>query len=241
MIPEVDRRRFLAATGTTAAAGLGAAGLGAAAMAQDESAAPKAAMKILAISTSPRKGKTTATALGVCLDAVRQVAPAIETELVELAGMRIPGEPAAGIELDPGERDDFPKLVPLLTDPNTAGIIIGTPVYFGNMSFLCKAMLDRWILFRKDNFALRGKVGGVLAVGGGRNAGVELTIRCVQTALMAQQLIVVGDAPPTGHWGGTVWAGAGEKVTDDKSGMETVVNLGRAVAEMALKLRGAAA
>lgn len=235
MHAQFSRRRFLATTGTTAAAGLGAA-----ALAQDDPARPKTPIKIIAISTSPRRGKTTATALGVCLDAVREVSPAIETQLVELAGMRIPGEPAAGVELEPGERDDFPKLVPLLTDPNTAGVIIGTPVYFGNMSFLCKALLDRWIIFRKDNFALRGKIGGVVAVGGGRNAGVELTIRSVQAVLMSQQLIVVGDAPPTSHWGGTVWAGAGEKVTDDKSGMETVVNLGRAVAEMALRLRGAA-
>ena len=61
-------------------------------------------------------------------------------------------------------------------------------------------------MFHK-NKALADKVAGVLAVGGGRNTGVELTLRSVQVALMSQQMIVVGDAPPTGHWGGTVWAG----------------------------------
>ena len=71
---------------------------------------------------------------------------------------------------------------------------------------LCKAFLDRWIVFHKEKL-LGNKVGGVLAVGGGRNCGLELTIRSVQVALMSQQMIVVGDAPPTGHWGGTVWGG----------------------------------
>ena len=128
-------------------------------------------------------------------------------ELIELGGLRIPGEVAAGVPLEPGERDDFPALAPKLSDPAVAGIILGTPVYFGNMSSLCKALLDRWIVFHKDKL-LANKVGGVLAVGGGRNCGLELTIRSVQVALMAQAaLIVVGDAPPTGHWGGTVWAG----------------------------------
>jgi hypothetical protein len=60
---------------------------------------------------------------------------------------------------------------------------------------------------------------------------------------MSQQMIVVGDAPPTSHWGGTVWSGADAvkasptlDVTRDEPGMATVKNLGRRVAEMALRL-----
>ena len=60
---------------------------------------------------------------------------------------------------------------------------------------------------------------------------------------MSQQMIVVGHAPPTGHWGGTVWAGnpaiAGSPTGDiarDESGVATVKNLGRRVAEIALRL-----
>ena len=40
--------------------------------------------------------------------------------------------------------------MPKLAAPGVAGIIIGTPVYFGNMSSLCKAFLDRCIVFHKD-------------------------------------------------------------------------------------------
>jgi multimeric flavodoxin WrbA len=210
-----------------------------------ESGQPKAAagpIKVLGICCSPRKGKTTAAALRVCIEAVKAADPRIEVELIELAGLKIPGEVAAGVALAPGERDDFPALAPKLSDPAVAGIILGTPVYFGNMSSLCKAFLDRWVVFHKAKL-LANKVGGVLAVGGGRNCGLELTIRSVQVALMAQQMIVVGDAPPTGHWGGTVWAGnpaaAGPTpdVTRDEAGIATVKNLGRRVAGIALRLR----
>jgi multimeric flavodoxin WrbA len=200
-------------------------------------------IKILGVCCSPRKGKTTAAALRICLDAVKATDGRIEVELIELAGLRIPGEVAAGVALEPGERDDFPALVPKFSDPAVAGIILGTPVYFGNMSSLCKALLDRWIVFHKEK-RFANKVGGVLAVGGGRNAGLELTIRSVQVALMSQQMIVVGDAPPTGHWGGTVWggnpavsSGPTPDVARDTEGIATVKNLGRHVAEIALRLR----
>ena len=181
---------------------------------------------------------------GHLLDAVKATDGRIAVEFIDLGGLRIPGEVAAGVALEPGQRDDFPLLVPKFLDTAVAGIILGTPVYFGNMSFLCKALLDRWVVFHKDK-RLANKVGGVLAVAGGRNTGVELTVRSVQVSLMAQQMIVVGDAPPTGHWGGTVWAG-NPKVTSgptpdltrDEEGIATVKNLGRHVAEMALRLRG---
>ncbi|MCG8510065.1 MAG: flavodoxin family protein [Rhodospirillales bacterium] len=231
MNDRVTRRAFL---GTGAVAGLAAAGSVAA---DDDASDASDKLKVIGICCSPRKGRTTATALAECLKAAEAVSPRVSTELIELAGMKIPGQVAAGVRLDEGEKDDFPSLVPKLKAPAVAGIIIGTPVYFGNMSYLCKAFLDRCIVFWKDNHALRDKVAGVLAVGGGRNGGQELVVRSVQVSLMAQQMLVVGDAPPTGHWGGTVWAGAGDEVTDDKFGMQTVANLGKNVAEKAMMLR----
>lgn len=240
MSSDVTRRDFFTIAGPAVVAGTSAV----AASAQDQ--APRGAgprpIKILGICCSPRKGQTTAAALRICLDAVKAVDRRIEVELIELAGLKIPGEVAAGIALEPGERDDFPELAPKLSAPTVAGIILGTPVYFGNMSYLCKALLDRWVVFHK-NKALTNKVAGVLAVGGGRNGGVELTVRSVQVALMAQQMVVVGDAPPTSHWGGTVWAGnpaVGSGPTADlardEAGIATVKNLGRRVAEMAIRL-----
>jgi multimeric flavodoxin WrbA len=241
MASNVTRRRFLSNTGTAALLSAGA--VMAAESVQGESPAAARPIKVLGICCSPRKGKTTAAALRICLDAVKAADARIEVEFIELAGLKIPGEVAAGVALAPGERDDFPALAPKLSDPAVAAIILGTPVYFGNMSALCKAFLDRWMVFHKEKL-LANKVGGVLAVGSGRNAGLELTIRSVQVALMSQQMIVVGDAPPTSHWGGTVWggnpavaSGPTSDIARDKEGIATVKNLGRRVAEVALRLQ----
>ena len=231
MKPELSRRTFLAGVAATTGVALSESSV--------DGSEAKESLKIVGIVCSPRKGKTTATTLSVCLEAAEQFAPdKIETELIELAGLSIPGQLAAGEPLKPGEQDDFPSLVPKLSSPKVAAIIIGTPVYFSNMSYLCKAFLDRCMVFRKNNFALANKIAGVAAVGGCRNGGQELTIRSVQAALMSQQMIVVGDAPPTAHFGATVCSGGLEDVTQDEFGMTTARNLGKRVAEMALRVHG---
>jgi len=228
MPDDMTRRGFLGAAGAAVAAGTVAR------------AASKGGIRIVGVCCSPRKGKTTAASLKVCLDAAKQVDAQIGTELIELAGMAIPGEVAAGVPIPEGRKDDFPPLVGRLASPEVRGIIVGTPVYFGNMSFLCKAFLDRCIAFRKNRMALSNKVAGVLAVGGCRNGGQELTIRSVQTALMCQQMILVGDGAPTAHIGATVWNNGKGDVTEDAFGMATAKNLGRRVAEVAVLLTGAA-
>lgn len=194
------------------------------------------AVKIVAVSCSPRQGQATATSLRACLDAAALVGPRIETELIELAGRKINGDLAAGIPLEPGEKDDFPALVPKLIDLKVRGIIIGTPVYFGNMSSLCKAFLDRWMAFYRDNLALANKVGGVLAVGGTRNGGQETTVQSVQVSLFCQEMIVVGNGRPHSRFGATLWSGIEGGVTKDEFGMTTARNLGRRVAETALRI-----
>lgn len=237
MANDLTRRRFLGVAGTAAAAG---AVSGAASAEAGEAASTAGAIKILGICCSPRKGKSTAASLQVCLDAAKEVAPGkIEVELVELAGMKINGDLAAGMPLEPGERDDFPSLVPKLSDPKVAGFVIGTPVYFSNMTSLCKAFLDRLIVFRKNDFALKDKVAGVLAVGGSRNGGQLLAVETVQAALYGQDMLIVGAGKPTTRCGAAVWAKSGTDVTEDEAGMEAVRAVGRRVAEVALRLAGA--
>jgi multimeric flavodoxin WrbA len=194
-------------------------------------------IKIVAVSCSPRKGQTTAAALGVCLQAAREVSDRIETELIELAGLKINGNVAAGVPLAAGEQDDFPNLVPRLADPQVRGLIIGTPVYFSNMSSLCKAFLDRCITLYQ-NFALSNKVAGVVAVGGTRNGGQEVTIQAVQWSLYCQEMILVGHGRPGPRLGATVWSGAPGGVLKDEYGIGTAKTLGRRVAEVALRLAG---
>jgi multimeric flavodoxin WrbA len=236
---DLTRRGFLGATGAALAAGAAAQAASA-----DEANATPDKIKILAVCGSPREESSTAASLRMALQAAEEVAPdRVETELVELAGMSLPVEPAVGIPLPEGRTDDFPQLIPKLSDPKLAGLIVGSPVYFGCMTSLCKVFLERLVIFRKDDFALANKVAGAVAVGGGRNGGQELTLRAIQTCLFGQQMIVVGDAAPTAHWGGTVWNNAKANegdVTWDEFGMETTRNLGKHVAEVALKLAGKA-
>jgi multimeric flavodoxin WrbA len=229
MTTDLTRRRFIGAaivTGTATATTSAQAAAGSRAK----------TIRIVGISCSPRKGKTTAASLQVCLQAAEKVDPRIDVELIELAGMKIDGSLAAGLPLESGQKDDFGQLVPKLSDPKVAGIIVGTPVYFGNMTSLCKAFLDRCIIFRKNKLALSNKVAGVLAVGGVRNGGQEMTIQSVLAALLCQEMIVVGDGRPTAHIGATVWNNGKTPVTEDEFGMATAKNLGRRVAEVALKI-----
>jgi len=190
------------------------------------------AIKIIGVSCSPRKGKTTAAALGICLEAAKAVDPRVTTELIELAGRNIgvydPADPKA-------VQGGFAELIPLLSSPDVAALVIGTPVYFGNMSSLCKAFLDHCMAFRQKDFALSGKVAGVVAVGAGRNGGQELTLQSVQAALMGQNMIIVGDGRPTSHFGATLM-NTKDDISKDEFGITTAKNLGRHVAETALRL-----
>ena len=232
MTTDFTRRRFMETAGAAIVAGTATVTTSAQAAARSRDKT----IRIVGISCSPRKGKTTAASLQVCLQAAEKVDPRIDVELIELAGMKIDGSLAAGLPLEPGQKDDFGQLVPKLSDPKVAGIIVGTPVYFGNMTSLCKAFLDRCMIFRKNKLALSNKVAGVLAVGGVRNGGQELTIQSVLAALLCQEMIIVGDGRPTAHIGATVWNNGKTPVTEDEFGMATAKNLGRRVAEVALKI-----
>ncbi|HET6440929.1 MAG TPA: flavodoxin family protein [Phycisphaerae bacterium] len=199
-------------------------------------------MKIIAVACSPRKGKTTKAALEVCLAAAREVGDGIETELLELAGLSVNGCIACGKCRDGlvcTHDDGFTSLVPALSSPDLVGLIVGTPVYFGSMTSQCKAFLDRCVMFRRNGFLFRSKVGGALAVGGVRNGGQELTIQAIHAAMLCHDMVVVGDGQPTAHFGAALWSGGGQGVADDDIGLETARNLGRRVAEVCLRLAGA--
>ena len=196
-------------------------------------------MKIIGISCSPKKGRSTYAAMRICLDAAEAFDASVETELVELA------DPAVGPCIDCGIckqglicgiDDGFSVLIEKLADPSVTGLIVGTPVYFGTMTAQCKAFLDRCVVFRRNGWVLRDKVGGVLAVGRVRNGGQELTLQAVRAAMLCHDMVCVSDGKGTAHFGAALWSGGPGGVETDELGMETARNLGRRVAEVALQL-----
>lgn len=223
---QIGRRNFIGGIGAVAATGAASA-----ALAQEpEGGSSEKNMKVVGISCSPRKGKTTAEGLGVCLEAAEKGVPELSTELIELAEMEIP-------VFDPGskEKGDFQQLIPKLADPNVVGIIIGSPVYFSQMTSLCKAFLDHCAVFRSRDFAWRDKVAGVLAVGGVRNGGQELTIASIQNILLCQAMVVVGDGTPTAHTGATL-LNTNDTISGDDFGLKTARNLGKRVAKVGVAM-----
>ncbi len=198
-------------------------------------------MKIVGISCSPRKGKTTLTSLDNCIRAITENFPEIQTEIIDLAGMDLRGCIACGHctkNLECSQKDDFNDIIPILKDPGLGGMIIATPVYLGTMSSQCKAFLDRTVMFRRNGFLFRDIVGGVIAVGGFRNGGQEASILHVHSAMLTHDMILVGDGKPGSHFGGTMWSGHPDSIEKDEPGLKTVESLGQRVAQVALKIHG---
>jgi len=133
--------------------------------------------------------------------------------------------------------DDFASLIPTLADEDMVGMIIGTPVYFGMMTAQCKAFIDRCVMFRRNGWVFRNRVGGVLAVGGFRNGGQELTIQAVQAAMMCQDMICVSDGRPTAHFGATLYSKIEGGIEQDEFGLQTARHLGRRVADDAGRMK----
>lgn len=199
-------------------------------------------MKIIGIAGSPRKHKSSHFLLEQCLESIelwgeKNNSP-IQVELIDLAPLRFAGCIACDkCKKGPtcSQDDDFQQLIPKLQDPELAGLVISTPVYMGTMTSQAKAFLDRTVLHRRNGFLLRDKIGGVIAVGGSRNGGQELTCQAVHAAMMIHDMIIVGDG---GHFGGAAWGNHPEGYTKDETGIETARGLGEKIATIASKQFG---
>ncbi len=222
MNTNVTRRNFLSAGGAAALATAATSALAA------EPGAPAKPVKLLGVSCSPRKGMGTAKAVQAALDAARAVDPRIETELVDLGGLNIaPWSPK------PPE-DDMVGILRKFQDPSLGGVIIGSPCYFRSLSGLAKCFLERLAPLRDPKLVLADRPFGVVAVGGTRNGGHELVIQQIQAILLCFGMIPVGGhAPPSP--GGTLLS-ANDTVAQDELGLKTAAQLGKHVAEVALKL-----
>jgi len=196
-------------------------------------------MKIIGINCSPRKGQTTQKSLEVCLKAIHNEPNDIETAIIELADLDIRGCLGCGYckkQLKCKQEDDFNSLIPVLSDDEVAGIIIATPVYLGTMTSQCKAFLDRTVVLARNGSLLRNKVGAVLAVGGVRNGGQELTIQAIQAAMFCHDMVCVGGGTKAAHFGAALVSNEQKGIECDEIGLETARDIGRRVTGLAMLL-----
>lgn len=220
---------------------LGAAALSAASLPLLSGAAEPAAgsVKIIGLVGSLRKGKTSYKAMQLALEAAQSVNPAITTEIIELSGLNL--DPYVAVNAKSSDRpDDFPALRDKLIAKDVHGVLMASPVYMGIVSSPLKALFERMAAFRgRGGFPLRNKVGGAIAVGAGRNTGVELILQQLLLFMVSQGMVVVGDGSPGDHWGGTIQAQKDELVNDEPS-LATVRGVGKRVAEVALRMAASA-
>jgi multimeric flavodoxin WrbA len=197
-------------------------------------------MKIIGVSASPRKNKSTHFLLQQCLAEIKQAAESLgktlETELVDLAPLKFNGciscdKCKKGVLCS--QMDDFQQLIPTFADPEVKGIIIATPVYMGSMTSQAKAFIDRSVLYRRNGFMFKDMVGGVITVGGSRNGGQEQTIKAVHAGMMIHDMIIVGNG---GHFGGAAWGNHPDGYENDATGINSVRQLGRRMTEVVCKL-----
>ncbi|SHG37507.1 NAD(P)H dehydrogenase (quinone) [Desulfacinum infernum DSM 9756] len=111
---------------------------------------------------------------------------------------------------------------------DSAGIIAGSPVYFGGMAADLKRVFDEFVGVRKK---MENKVGAAFATSGDPTGGKETTILSILQCFLIYGMIVVGDPlSATGHYGVACVGAPDEKTA------ENARKLGRRVAELCLKL-----
>src|SRR6059036_3326616 len=109
-------------------------------------------------------------------------------------------------------------------------VVVGSPVYWSNMSGEVKTFFDNW-QFKFGvfpEFKMRNKVGAAFTTGGQVSGGKELTMLTILAAMLGNQMIVVSG-------GGVFGASAtseGDSPGIDEKELTGARELGRRVAEV---------
>jgi len=192
-------------------------------------------MKVVAFNGSGRKDGNTYLLLKMVLDELQ--AEEIETELVQLAER----DPIQGCVacLKCLERKDMKCAIE--TDPfneyfakisEADGLLLGSPVYFSDITAGMKALIERCgFVGRANGNVLRRKVGaGVIAV---RRAGSNHALASLNYLFLISEMIVPGSS----YWNMGIGREKGE-VMKDAEGIGTMKILGQNMAWLLKKTKG---
>ena len=191
-------------------------------------------MKVIAFNGSARKDGNTAILINEVLKELEK--EHIETEMFQLAGRKIHGCMAC---YKCRENQDFECAVKN-DDANTCiakmrradGIILGSPVYFTDVTAEMKALIDRaGFVARGNDHMFRRKAGAaVVAV---RRAGSVHTFDTLNHFFTISQMII----PGSNYWNLGIGGKIGE-VASDEEGIQTMQVLGQNMAWLLKKIHG---
>ncbi len=191
-------------------------------------------MKVVAFNGSGRKDGNTYLLLKIVLDEL--YAEGIDTELVQMAER----EPIQGcvacykcmerkdmkcaIDTDPFN-DYFAKI------SEADGLLLGSPVYFSDITAGMKALIERCgLVGRANDNVLRRKVGaGVIAV---RRAGSNHALASLNYLFLISEMIIPGSS----YWNMGIGREKGE-VMNDAEGIETMKALGKNMSWLLKKIQ----
>ena len=185
-------------------------------------------MKVVAFNGSPRVAGNTAQSLKMVLDELRKAG--LETELVQLGGRRLSGCLACNkcreMKNSRCVRDDDGMNEFIAKAFAADGILIGSPVYFSNVTPEVKAFIDRCgFVALANGGVLKGKAGaGVIAV---RRAGATFTYAAINFFFGINEMVI----PSSSYWNMTLTMDPGD-VQNDAEGIQTFRTLGQNMARL---------
>lgn len=190
-------------------------------------------MKIIAFNGSPRKNGNTALLLNEMFKIFE--AEEIETEVVQLGNKPVHGCTACGVckEKQDGrchiKNEHLNFCIEKMLEAD--GIILGSPVYFADVTPEVKALIDvAGYVTRASGHLLKRKVGaGVIAV---RRGGALHAFETINNFFLINQMIVPGSS----YWNFAIGRDAGDVLKDDE-GMQTIRTLAENMVWLLKKLK----
>ncbi|WP_159517436.1 flavodoxin family protein [Sunxiuqinia indica] len=188
--------------------------------------------KVLAINGSPRKNGNTKIVIEKVFEPLQQAG--IETEYFQLGGRQVHGCTACGKcrEIKDGKchikNDVLNECIEKILQAD--GLILGSPVYFADVTTEMKALIDVvGYVTRGNGHLLKRKVGaGVLAV---RRGGQLHAFETLNNFFLISQMIVPGSS----YWNFAVGGPEGA-VLQDEEGMQIMNTLGENMAWLLNKI-----
>ena len=183
-------------------------------------------MKVVAFNGSPRRKGNTEILINTVFSALQN--SGIETELVQLGNKLVHGCTACGKckEIQNGKchikNEHLNFCIEKMIEAD--GILIGSPVYFADVTTEVKALMDvAGYVTRANGHLLKRKVGaGVVAV---RRGGQLHTFESLNNFFLINQMIVPGSS----YWNFAFGRNPGD-VLHDEEGMQTLKTLGENMA-----------